>query len=670
MKILGLITKWWKDLSVSTKLYTVVGIMATLIAGELFTLLFAMDTLSAVRAFVGGEGLWSKAQKNAVHNLEKYAITREEVFYLQYLEELKVPLGDRRARLEMEKKDMDIEKVKEGFIAGKNHPDDILPMVHLMRRFHKISYLAQAINAWKAADGKIDELLRLGEELHRQKNTSRTKTNEILNEVYRLNIQLTQVENHFSSTLGEASRWLESLLVLCLVLAVMTIEGSGLLLTIIFSRSLAKTLNELNRAAVRVSEGNFEQQIKVSSSDELGQLAGAINKMILDLKQQTSERQHAEHVSQVKNLFLANMSHEIRTPLNAILGFAGLMRDQEVSKKELAQYLDIIVRTGNNLATIINDILDLTKVEAEQLGVEKSIFSLSQMMKDLYLLLLMRSDEKGITMHFRKKGDIAEYICSDPLRLRQILTNIIGNAIKFTDKGEVTVTYEVKDKFLLVTVQDSGRGVTQDQLDNLFKPFSQGDYSIRKKYGGTGLGLILSRNLAQLLGGDVGLLESRPGTGSTFYAKVLYEPHQNGAHKKKSNLEEDHREFLKNKNILVVEDTQDNQLLLSLYLNKYGAQVDLANNGDEGVQKALAKNYDLILMDMQMPVKDGYSATKELRDKGNQVPIIALTGYAMKGDREKCLKMGCTDYLTKPIHRDDLIHLLISYATTGLKNSA
>jgi len=672
MPLLIKIFNWWRDLSVSKKLYAVVGIMASLIATELFTLLFAMNILSAVRAFVGGEGLWSKAQKNAVHDLERYSVTRQEKFYQQFLEDLKVPLGDHRARIEMEKENMDMNAVKEGFIAGKIHPDDIIPMVNLMRRFNRVSYLTRSIQAWQAADTQIFEMIRLGSELHQQINFAprpdQAKIMVILDQVFALNEKLTDLEGDFSSTLGEASRWLENILMWFLICAVFTVESTGLTLTIIFSRGLTKTLQELSLAAIKVGEGDFQQNIKVRSSDELGQLANAINVMIADLNEQVSERQQAEHASQVKNLFLANMSHEIRTPLNAILGFTDLLRDDQLSTKEKIQYLDIIERTGHNLATIINDILDLTKVEAEQMGIEKATFSISQVMDDLYVLMNMRCEEKGISLHFEKKGDVSEYICSDVIRLRQILINMIGNAIKFTEKGQVVVTYEVFGPHLLFSVKDSGSGITGQQLENLFKPFSQGDYSIKKKFGGTGLGLVLSRKLAHLLGGDVQLVESQAGAGSVFGIKVLYEPRapiaQKSSQRKGDNTPVNLINTLgiKDKRILVVEDTKDNQLLLSLYLNKYGAVVDLAENGAEGVQKALAVKYDLVLMDMQMPVKDGYEATKELRDNGIEVPIIALTGFAMKGDREKCLKVGCSDYISKPVDKNLLINIVFKYA--------
>lgn len=661
---------WWRDLSVSKKLYVVVGIMALLVTTELFTLLFAMDALSASRAFVGGEGLWSKAQKNAVHNLEKYAISRDEKFYQEFLENLKIPLGDRQARMEMANPNMNMQIVVQGFVAGGNHPDDVPGMIKLIQRFYKVPQIAEALEYWRKADDLMMKLIDVSTTLRTQidagKNYQSKEIQASLDEIYVLNNKLTVVENGFSASLGEASRVLENILRLILIFAVFCVEGTGVLLTIVVSRKLNKTLIELNDGAVQVGKGDFNKVFPVQSKDELGQLALSLNNMTSNLRKQINERQAAEHASQAKNLFLANMSHEIRTPLNAILGFSELLQDPNLSEQDKQHYLDIVRRTGSNLTTIINDILDISKVEAEHVEIEMASFSLPALLKDLSLLLEMRCKQKGLLLEFHAKGEISTFIFSDSLRLRQILLNIIGNAIKFTEQGSVVVTYQVVNKQLVFTVTDSGAGISPEQAERLFKPFSQGDDSVRKKYGGTGLGLILSQRLAQLMGGDVGLLQSEAGRGSTFFVKVAYSPATQQEVDLLSQTEQDQTlkaaaEKLRNKKILVVEDTIENQLLIRLYLEKLGIEVDLANNGLDGVEKVLSQDYDAVLMDMQMPIKDGYEATQELRAKGKTLPIIALTGYAMKGDREKCIAVGCSDYFSKPIDRNKLIHVIAKY---------
>ncbi len=662
-----MLTNFWKNLSVSKKLYSVVGLMALLILTELLTLLFAMNTLSAVRSLVHGEGMWSKAQKDAVQSLQKYVVTGDEIFFQQFHEHVQVPQGDRQARLEMEKENPDYKVIHEGFVQGKIHPDDVEPIVKLLTRFHEVTYLKNAISYWRQGDDLMDELMNMGLHINNQFKLNHglnvQERDKILADITDLNARFTVIEDGFSTTLGNASRWLENLLMIGLVLAVIMIEGFGLFLTISFTGGLSQTLKELTGASHKIGAGDFSVRVPVHSKDELGQLAESINAMALNLQNEASQRQHAEQASYTKNLFLANMSHEIRTPLNAILGFTDLLRDPQLSSKERNQYLDIVKRTGISLASIINDILDVTKIEADQMRVEKVRFSLPLLLKDVESVMKLRSDEKGLGFSIHQIGEIAEFIVSDPIRLRQILTNIIGNAIKYTDRGSVELSVQTARGLLMFDVEDTGRGIDDKDRSKLFIPFSQGDISSQKKYGGTGLGLILSKKLAHLLGGDVTLVKSAPNKGSLFNISIHYQPARETAEDISNITPVPQRTegYLDGKRVLVVEDTVDSQLLLKLYLAKKGVQVDVASNGEEGVQKALNEKYDLVLMDMQMPIMDGYTATKVLRGKGYKVPIVALTAYAMQGDRDKTISAGCTDYLTKPVDKEKLIAIVEQY---------
>jgi signal transduction histidine kinase/CheY-like chemotaxis protein len=639
--------------------------MATLIATELFTLLFAMDTLSAVRAFVGGEGIWSKAQKDAVLELQTYSFTHDELHYVNFRKHLLIPLGDHQARMEMQKPDMNMDIVREGFLGGQVHPHDIAPMVKLMRRFYKISYIHDAIVYWSEADDLIFTMIDKAEQLHKailsSKQGDRSRIiRKIYAEISQVNEHLTYVENEFSSTLGEASRWLEGILMILLIIAVATVESTGLILTIAFSRGLTKALHELHSFATNVGSGDFSKTVPVRSSDELGRLADALNKMAADLRSSTNERQLADEASNIKSLFLANMSHEIRTPLNAIIGFVDILKDTNLQESERKRYLDIIERTGYSLNTIINDILDISKVEAGKLEIEKTICSLPLVLRDLQSLLSLRCEEKGIELKFLTQN-IPEYIVTDVTRLKQILLNVINNAIKFTNKGCVTATFQTRDAQLLCTVEDTGIGVSAENIDKLFQPFSQVDLSIRKKFGGTGLGLILSKRLAQILGGDVVLRQSILDRGSVFEISIALGDLRGVSMPR--TISEDfvnrNTKPFRGKRILIVEDSVDNQLLTEQYMLKEGAEVAIANNGLEAIELVHNGKFDLILMDMQMPVMDGYTATTKLREMGYDIPIIALTAHAMKEDLEKCLRVGCNDYLSKPFRRENLIHLII-----------
>lgn len=663
----------WKDLSVSKKLYTVVGLMTFLIALELVTLKYTVNILSAVRGFVAGEGLWSKAQKNALLDIQNYIIFRDEKHYQSFLNHLAVPLGDREARLELMTPNPDYNKIYNGFVKGRNHHSDIPGMINLIMRYHWVSYLSRSIEAWVQGDQLIDDVISLGSAVHEEVlKTPRGKPLPsqvlFLQQISDVNTKVTFYADKFSYSLGEASRWVESSLFLLLLFVILAVESTGLFFTFKFSNTLVRSLNELNETAKKIGTGDFSQRAPVHSQDELGQLAMALNKMSKNLQEVSGEKNQAEEASQIKSLFLANMSHEIRTPLGAILGFVELLKESNLSERNRKQYLNIISRTGDALVTIINDILDLSKVEAGKIEVVKEVFSLDQLIRDLHLLLKLRSDDKGIELTFEAAPGTPEYIYSDPMRLRQILMNVVGNAIKFTQKGSVHVKYEVKPgDNMIFYIKDTGPGIAAHEVAKLFKPFSQGDLSIRKIHGGTGLGLVLSRKLADLLGGTVALEHSMPGDGSIFVVKIAYEVPdrlQNnltafaGVERRKQHVD---IASVAGKNILLVEDTTENQILISHILSKNGATVKIAHNGKEALEMVQAGSFDVILMDMQMPVLDGYSATAILRQRGYKKPIISLTAHAMREDLRKCIDVGCDEVLTKPVNKLQLLETISRY---------
>lgn len=656
---------WWRDLSVSTKLYAVVGLMATLIALELFTLMFAMGTLSSVRAFVNGEGVWSKAQKNAIQSLYLYAIYEDEKFYQEFHKNLEIPKGDRIARREILKPDYNHQLVRDGFIQGGNHPDDIDGMISLLRRFHEVSYLRDAIIAWTSADLLIDDLNRVAEDIRNgvlSKGSDSEKLRQSMNRLAEINAEITDLESVFSDSLGAGSRWLEGLLASILVLTVLTIESTGLLLTFRFGKTLNASLKELMSTAKSVGQGDFSQRATVHSNDELGQLASAVNTMIDDLKKNIGERKIAESANQVKSLFLANMSHEIRTPLGVILGFAEVLRDPQISQEDRLKYLEVIDRTGKNLSRIINDILDISKVESGHLELEQSKFNIEDLLYELRVLFQLQAQERGNILEFKIDDTALDVVNTDRLRLQQILMNLISNALRFTNNGRISIHYSSTNTELRFRITDTGIGLKDDQKEKLFALFTQADQSTTRKYGGTGLGLVLSKKLAQLLGGDVILESTEEGKGSTFLATVnngAVDALKSGA--AASTVDHNPLGVLRGKRVLVVDDSEENKILLRVYLSKAGLEVESAVNGAMGVEKALKNNFDLILMDIQMPIMDGYTATENLRANGYDKPIIALTANAMKEDRQRSIEAGCNDYLTKPIDSSRLLNTIAKH---------
>ncbi len=382
----------------------------------------------------------------------------------------------------------------------------------------------------------------------------------------------------------------------------------------------------------------------------------AINTMSEGLEQSVGERREAEHASRVKSLFLANMSHEIRTPLGAVLGFADLLRDPNLKDGERQEYVEIIHRTGLALSKIINDILDLSKVEAGRIEIERSDVDVRSLLSDVRDVMTVRCAEKAVQLEIDVDDSVPRFVRTDGLRLRQILMNLMSNAAKFTERGSISLACRSLGEMLEFTVRDTGIGMSSAEGRQIFQAFTQVDSSSERKYEGTGLGLVLSRQLARLLGGDVRLTETEPGSGSTFVATVAFErvsrrePTPNALAPTGSEFE--------GKKILVVEDVEENRILVQRILTKQGLAVDFAVNGLEGIAKANEGEYDLIMMDVQMPVMDGYTATRRLRELGYDRPIIALTAHAMKEDRTKCLAAGYSDYLTKPIDKPVFLQAL------------
>ncbi len=395
----------------------------------------------------------------------------------------------------------------------------------------------------------------------------------------------------------------------------------------------------------------------------------------------------ARSASQAKSDFLANMSHEIRTPMTAILGFTENLLDSDLSETEKLKCVSTIRRNGEFLLNLINDILDLSKIEAGKMAVERGNCQPCHVIAEVASLMRVRANEKGLPFNIEYSGAIPETIQTDPTRLRQILTNLIGNAIKFTETGAVRLVTRFVDSgdapCLQFDVIDTGRGMTQEQVAKLFQPFIQADNSTTREFGGTGLGLTISKRFAELLGGDITVVETEIGVGTTFRltvatgpldgVKMLEDPMSATVVADTANtVAQVSRSGLQGCRILLAEDGPDNQRLISFVLKKTGADVTVTENGKLAVDKALAAMnrrregdpehpFDIILMDMQMPVMDGYEATVQLRRKGYSGPIIALTAHAMEEDREKCIKAGCDDYATKPIDRAKLIALIEEY---------
>jgi signal transduction histidine kinase/ActR/RegA family two-component response regulator len=390
------------------------------------------------------------------------------------------------------------------------------------------------------------------------------------------------------------------------------------------------------------------------------------------LEAEIAARKRADSASKAKAEFLANMSHEIRTPMNAILGFADLLGAKALSTEEREDFRRRIRLNGDQLMRLIDDLLDVAKAEKGNIQIEKRKFSIRELIQETHQQIEAVARRKGIRCSLVAEASVPELIESDPVRLQQVLTNILGNAIKFTDHGRIETRIAYHLDRLTIEIEDTGIGISTELHQRLFQPFEQGDSSVTRRFGGSGLGLVVSRTFAEALGGTLDLVRSTSGGGSVFrltipLEKPMSDPQIEMFQEPDTPIPQNTRPTanreLEGVRVLLVEDSVDNEMLIRAYLKDTGVRLEVAHNGKEALDRARDLSFDVVFMDIQMPVMDGLEATRQLRIRNYDRPIVALSAHARPEEVERSIAAGCHSHLTKPILRNALIAQIKTLAT-------
>ncbi|ABK45115.1 histidine kinase [Magnetococcus marinus MC-1] len=618
-----------------------------------------LELMSGLRGWVKAEGTWSKNQKSAVIQLISYSATGDALDYEKFQQALIPIMYMRKARNALQESPPNFEIASHNLKASGVHSNDIRTMSLIIVHLSWLEQIKEAIRIWELGDKEIFKLQDLAEKIQYTHNINgkNTVSPNILKQIKLIDNNATKLENNFSLVLGELGRLAKSLL--------NTLFATSFIFSSLISISLFKIVySKFSKAAIAQEKLNREILIEKES-----QIIAA------------------EILNKEKSLFIANISHEIRTPLNAIIGLGELLQE-EITDFEHKRQLNILTSAGDNLLLLINDILHLSKIESGSMLIEENIFSLQNLLNNTVGMFEQGASKKGLYLKVEVKNALPSFVKGDIHRLRQVLFNLLGNAVKFTSCGGVTLTVSaLENDRLSFSVSDTGIGIPSSLQEKIFLPFQQADSSITRKFGGTGLGLAITQSLIVQMQGNLSV-ESHEGTGSTFTFDLPLpetDPPQN--HLLNSSSDNsiaspavDRRQWERQKicadstankpakRILLVDDSEDNRSLIQAYLRRYPHALTTAENGKEALTLVKEKHFDIIFMDIQMPVMDGLSATRAIRaweltqQSNRNVPIIALTAHVMLEDEKKSIDAGCNFHLTKPIKKARLIDIIDNHA--------
>jgi len=650
------------DLPIRGKLACLLGILVVNLAALIAVGTFGMSMLSSLRAYVGGEGLWAKAQKDAIISLDRYALTRDEKDYRAFEEALSIPLGDHAARAALQKNPPDLDAADAGFIAGGNHPRDVRGISLLFVRFHGFEHIRRAIGYWTQGDDILGELRASAAALRRAARAGAppAEINRRMRGIHAINSRLTALEDGFSDSLGEASRWaqrvlFEGMLAGTLLLALLSLWASALI-----GRAIDSGVSRLSDAAGRAARGDLSGRVRAETADELGRLADDFNRMIDGLSK----------LDRLKNDFVSTVSHELRTPLTLTLApleslLAGRAGPLDREQRKL---VETVHNNSVRLLQMVNGLLDFSRLEAGKVEARREPLDTAELTRAIAADFRPAAEAKGVTLALSAPAVAAVWM--DRYLYERVVFNLLSNAVKFTPRGgAVRVLLAVAGDRLRLTVEDSGIGIAKEDQAQLFQKFRQVESSSTRRFEGTGLGLALVKEFAALLDGSV-VLDSAPGRGSAFTVDCLAP---------RAELSDQRRELARAPapvptpapaepgaeaaaegdasapRVLIAEDNPEMADYLSGLLRGL-SRCRVARDGVSALALARAWRPDLVLTDVMMPVKDGLALCRELKaDKElAAVPVVLLTALTDRDSMMRGWEAGADEYLFKPFHPNEV----------------
>ena len=650
--------RWLYEQGIARKLVLINLLPFAMVIVLTIVLFFTVKVLSGVRAYVAGEGFYSKYQKDAVFYLQRYIQGHDDSDYLRYLRDIRVPVGDALARQALEQVPPDRTRAAQYFVQGGNAPDDTPNLISLFLYFRGFPFVERAVQIWAGADILIERLVETGISAHQRISAGQMSPDEkslTLQRISELNDQLIELENDFSRTLGDGFAFVSRLLLSTVVAFACLVMGLGFLFSRAVGRSIAHEIASLSQSVGRIAAGDFSARAEVISEDELGQLAQSINAMASNIEHVRHNLEEARDAAlqsaRTKSEFITNMSREIETPLYTVMGNADFIEEQfgDDPDSGLAGHARAIRGAGERLETTVQRMLDFSQIEAGTFALHPVPLSPAALLLRQVRNLEARSREKALELQCTVEEPAQTMILFDEYCLSGALANLLSNAIKFTERGSVVARLFRANHGLRIEVRDTGIGIDRGHRMHLFEAFAKSDFGYSYRYQGSGLGLALTRSYLQL--NRAGLtVDSTPGKGSTFTIEFPLECEIADGHDP-TRVTDGDSAF--KPSALVVDDDPGCRLLIKSVLGK-NYRVQLAASADEAKSIVLSQRekIDLILTDIsRRDVDDGLALPRVLREdpRNDRIPIVGLGLNGSADDRARAFTAGCNAYLKKPV---------------------